>query len=130
MPSQSGRKICDFPRFDVLVLAMSTNAMNSLYFMLSGAGEFLPFCGLDDEYVGYRVLRKINALDLHRSKIVRDGDDVIELVDPVIVAEAVKSYDVFRCSVGTVDLFVSDRFKEIVESEHLSGFNFQKVRLI
>lgn len=119
------RELSDFPIFHPIVRCMSKRALDVLGEALKDDVEFLPLNGVDGGYIGFHCTRWMEVSDLssvpknvsihstgfvprfHKGKIVNSN----AFADPRMVAK----------------LFVSQRVKELVEDNNLSGLDFYNV---
>lgn len=87
------------------------------------------------ENTGYKIanlLDIVDALDLEHSKY-----DVFELDDEKIISvkkyalkeEMVQGHDIFRLKDYTIPIFISERIKDVIENNSLTGFAFIEVEV-
>jgi hypothetical protein len=93
-------------------------------------GEFLPLRCKEAEWVLFNVTRKIDVLDLERSKITyfKSSGNVMDFVEMIFNPEALRDELLFRIPQrGGNDVFVTDAFAALVEQHGLTGFNLKLV---
>lgn len=129
VPETMGRSVCDFPIFYSIVRCFSHRAIEALLPYIKGALEVLPLDGLDDAYAGVHCIRWVEgAADLEgvdQSRISIHSSAFV----PKLHAQSVAGLDVFGVPEMITKLFVSERFKNAVESAKLAGLEFREVAL-
>jgi hypothetical protein len=94
-------------------------------------GEFLPLRCKEAEWVLFNVMRKIDALDVERSKLSyfkSSPGEVMSLLEPAFKPELLHGELIFRIPQrGGSDVFVTDAFASLVEQHGLTGFNLKLV---
>ena len=89
----------------------------------------LPLDGLDDAYVGVHCTRWLegaaNLAGVDQDKTSIHSANFV----PRLNAKAVAGYDVFGVPEMITKLFVSERFKDVVEQHELVGLQFKEVTL-
>lgn len=82
------------------------------------------------EYKVANLLDIIDALDLEHSKydVFTLGDEKIISVEKYALNnQMVQGHDIFRLKDDTIPVFVSERMKDIIENNSLTGFAFIEV---
>jgi hypothetical protein len=96
---------------------------------IEGGLEVLPLDGLDDAYVGVHCIRWVegaaNLIGVDQDKVSIHSANFV----PRMNAKALGSYDVFGVPEMITKLFVSERFKDLVERQGLVGLQFREVAL-
>src|SRR3989339_394973 len=109
----------DFPSLlsgDLLVF--SPKAVDCLKDLLNPYGEFLPVNCDNDDYILFNVTNVIDALDFEKSDVqcFTHSNDIKNILKYVFIKEKVINEDIFRIKqMPQVDIFVNDKFVEIVE---------------
>ncbi len=123
------RPTCDFPIFYSIVRCFSRRVLHALSACIEGGLEVLPLDGLDDAYVGVHCIRWLEgAADLagvDQDKVSIHSANFV----PRLNAKAVQGYDVFGVPEMVTKLFVSERFKDVVEQHGFTGLQFREVTL-
>jgi|688.fasta_scaffold205029_2 hypothetical protein len=116
----------DYPCLDLNTPAFSQRAVDALGSMLADNGELLPLKTKIGKYYAFNCLTKIDALDVKKSEIERPYLDEIALDVPYFVFRKSKLKDatLFRIAELPSSYFVTNLFKERVESAGLNGMNF------
>lgn len=106
-------------------LILSETARNSLNEFLSPVGEFLEVDAPVEGFIGYRVLLEIrDCVNLEKSDYSRYDNGNILVRKPVLYEEKVANTDIFSLPEAPTSVFVSQKFKDAVESAKLTGFDF------
>jgi hypothetical protein len=94
-------------------------------------GEFLPLRCKEAEWVLFNVTRKIDALDVEKSKLSyfkSSPGKVMSLLEPAFKPDVLRGELIFRIPQrGGGDVFVTDAFASLVEQHGLTGFNLKLV---
>jgi hypothetical protein len=129
VPETKRRPTCDFPIFYSIVRCFSRRALQALSACIEGGLEVLPLDGLDDAYVGVHCIRWVegaaNLIGVDQDKVSIHSANFV----PRMNAKALGSYDVFGVPEMITKLFVSERFKDLVERQGLVGLQFREVAL-
>ncbi|WP_321790362.1 imm11 family protein [Burkholderia pyrrocinia] len=121
------KKDSDFQSMLSPFLIFSKKALDALAPFLQGSGELLPVEAPVDGMTGFHVTRVLeDAVDLEASKFkVYPQATVFNKI--VLLESRVEGVDLFRLKEEPATVFVSERFKEAVESSKLKGFDFGDV---
>ena len=116
----------DYPCLDLNTPAFSRRAVDALGSMLTDNGELLPLKTKIGEYYAFNCMTKIAALDIKKSEIERPCLDEIALDVPyfVFLKVKLKGATFFRIPELPNSYFVTNVFKERVDSAGLNGMNF------
>lgn len=129
VPETKRRPSCDFPIFYSIVRCISRRALHALSAYIETGLEVLPLDGLDDAYVGVHCTRWLegaaNLAGVDQDKTSIHSANFV----PRLNAKAVAGYDVFGVPEMITKLFVSERFKDVVEQHELVGLQFKEVTL-
>ena len=122
------RPHCDFPIFHPIVRCISNRACEALGWQLRGSMELLPLQGLAGEYVGAHCIRWLDAacfdgIDLNRVSVNST------LFVPTLRAESIDGNDIFGIREMITKVFVSEKVRQIIESNELVGCEFHRVPL-
>ncbi|AUS09236.1 hypothetical protein C1X05_10660 [Laceyella sacchari] len=112
-------------------LVFSDRAFNELQKFLKDKVEGLPLIHPQKEYYAIHVMNAIDAIDYHHAVIRQLSTGLkVGFERYAFIPEKVKNEHVFRIwlddRIGSM-VFVSDEFKEAVESKGLVGFQFTEV---
>ena len=83
------------------------------------------------EYVAINTLNFIDAYDMSLSQYnyKEEADHYFFKYDGVYLdKEVCKDYDIFRCKLSHVPLYVSERIKDLVEEKGWKGFSFNEMK--
>ncbi|NHZ90100.1 hypothetical protein F2P45_13900 [Massilia sp. CCM 8733] len=106
-------------------LILSETARNALNEFLSPVGEFLEVDAPVEGFIGYRVLLHIcDCVNLEKSDYSRYDNGNILVRKPVLYEEKVANAHIFSLPEAPTSVFVSQKFKDAVESAKLTGFDF------
>lgn len=128
MEPEKGRDLSDAPGFTFPVF--SRHALNCLERLISKDVEILPLDFQEREYLGINVITVLDAIDYEKSiyKTFRDGKRIMAFKKYVFLPNVIKDIPIFRIiDEKTGYAFVSDKFKQVVEENNLSGFKFKLV---
>jgi hypothetical protein len=119
----------DYPCLGLITPAFSSRAVDALGEMLTENGELLPLETDVGEYYAFNCMTKIDALDVDRSRLDRKQvDEVAGMIDYFVFhKDKLDGASIFRIPELPNPHFVTDRFKERVETAHLNGFEFSIV---
>lgn len=87
----------------------------------------------DNRYKVANVIEHLDALDLNNSVYdyyELDDEKILSVEKYALKKDKVKGYDIFKLSDDTIPIFVSDKFKKIVEENSLIGFQFLEVKVV
>ena len=131
-PSDERRPKSAFPLIGLSsVLVLSNEAKLLLQKLLLGHGELLPLDCDGERYWAFNTLNLVDVVDLDRSEVDYFEDDRTEILN--IRRYALKSLDDFSLPIfkvpqmNSVDIFVSEDFRKVVEDAKLDGLAFQEV---
>lgn len=85
----------------------------------------------NDEYFIVNIIGYVDGLDVINSQVrMIDNNYIIDIYKYVFNGNACK-YDIFKLKINnkirTTDIFVNDKFKNIIEQYQLTGLTFKKV---
>ena len=89
-----------------------------------------------EEYKNYKVANVttlLDALDLENSIydfFELDDEKILSVEKYALKKEEISNYDIFKLEGETIPIFVSERFKKIVEENSLVGFKFLEVKVV
>jgi hypothetical protein len=122
----------DYPHFwDCPIPVFSKKAVHVLSDFLKGKAEALPLHHCEKSFFGIHVINAIDAIDYNQAIVrqldtgLRVGYDKYEFIQEKIVGEHI--FRIFLYDRVQWKVFVSDGFKEMVESNGLVGFQFNEV---
>lgn len=120
--------LSDAPGFTIPVF--SRHALECLKPLIERNIEILPLDFKEKEYFGINILTVLDAINYEKSiyKTFRDGVRIMAFKKYVFSADIIKDVSLFKITdERTRYAFVSDEFKNIVETNKLSGFKFKLV---
>ena len=108
-------------------LVFSERALDVLEPVLRDSGEILKIDAPIKDMYGFHVTRVIeNAVDMDASKFkVYPQAAVFNKI--FLLKSRLEGIDIFRLKESPVTVFVSERFRELVEKNKLKGFDFGEV---
>ncbi|ARL38824.1 imm11 family protein [Burkholderia pseudomallei] len=108
-------------------LVFSQRALDVLAPVLRGSGEILQVEAPTKDMFGFHVTRVVeNAVDMDASKFkVYPQATVFNKI--FLLKSRVEGVDIFRLKESPATVFVSERFRELVEQNKLKGFEFGEV---
>ena len=86
--------------------------------------------------LGYHVAnvcKVIDALDLGNSKydlFELDDEKILSVEKYALKKEVIKDYNIFKLENDTIPTFVSEEFKNKIEEDNLTGFQFLEVKVV
>ena len=107
---------------------MSRKAQRLLSAVIGDSAEFLELDGLGGEYVGFHCVEWIDCSDAEHLKSEYGSIHSAEFI-PSLCLSKIEGRDLFGHPAMLTKLFVSSRFKEIVDLEGISGAQFIAVSL-
>ncbi len=124
------KPVADFSRITLMPLA-SARARTVIEPLVQGQVEFLPFETPVGPYYGLNV-RYVDCLDISRAKVKRFSDGrILRVITYAFRWEKLKDIHIFRIpELNLSRLFVSDEFKRLVETHHLTGLLFYPVPMV
>jgi hypothetical protein len=118
----------DFPNlFLPGVPVFSLRAVDVLKNMLQENGEILPLSCNEGEYYAYNVTTTIDALDESKSELERfkSSGRIMEVSRYVFFGDRLIDASIFKIpQFPRTDVYVTDKFRKIVDDNHLIGFDF------
>ena len=128
MEPQKGLELSDAPGFIIPVI--SKNALEYLYKLIEKDVEILPLMSNEGEYFALNITLILDAINYNESeyKTYRDGKRIMVFEKYSFIPERIINRHIFKI----IDekrrfAFVSDEFKEAVETNNLKGFIFDLV---
>ena len=82
------------------------------------------------EFKVVNLLDTVDALDLSHSKynfFEVDNEKILYVQKYALKKDVVDGYDMFRLKNDTISVFVSEKFKKIIEEKKMKGFDFLEV---
>ena len=120
----------DFPYFYGSPV-MSDRAISVLSPIMKDAVEYLQLIFDEKEYSMVNVVRVLNVIDYDKAKYVKfsNGNKILAFQKYSFrMCDELLNNDIFKLvDESSRDPFVSDRFKQTVEDNHLTGFKFELV---
>ena len=84
------------------------------------------------EYKIANLLDVVDALDLEHSQydlFELDNEKIISVEKYALKEEMVFGHDIFRLKDDTIPIFISERIRDIIENNSLTGFAFIEVEV-
>ena len=81
-------------------------------------------------YYVANIINLIAAVDKEKSEYFELAPDRYSFVSFVLKEEAIRDFDIFRLKEYDVQAFASERFKKMIKNNKLTGFNFNKVKIV
>ena len=128
MEPEKGLELGDAPGFVFPVF--SRKALKCLEPLISKNVEILPLEFNEKEYLGNNIITVLDAIDYEKSiyKTYRDGKRIMAFKKYAFLPDVIENVSIFKISdEKTRYAFVSDEFKQTVEKNNLSGFQFKLV---
>lgn len=125
---EKGLDLADNMWLSTPVPAFSDKAKQLVEGLLGDTVEFLPTISKEGTFWLVNVTTVLNCVDYEKSEIVRFpfSERIMDIPRFVFREEVVKGVDMFKIKDKPLRFpFVSDRFKELVESSGLTGFGFR-----
>lgn len=129
-----GREVCDFPKFwgALGVLMISERARKCLEDIIGRYVEFIPVCANGKPYYIVNLLNVLDAVDYSKSVFrVLDTGLVVGLEKYAFSEDRLQGNDMFKILLNgriySTEIFVSDKIKQTIEENGLSGVKFIKV---
>ncbi|WP_297422739.1 DUF1629 domain-containing protein [Clostridium sp.] len=88
---------------------------------------------INNTYKVANVITVLDALDLKNSKydlFELDDEKILSVEKYALKRDKIKDYNIFKLKDDTIPTFVSEEFKNKVEENNLTGFQFLEVRVI
>ena len=124
--SDKEKPLSDAPYFFVPVF--SKKALECLYAIMADDVEVLPLEYDDGEYYAINVVSVIDVIDYEKSDFIKfnNSDKIMLFKSYAFCKDKIKDQNIFKI----IDeprrrAFVSEKFKQIVDENHLTGFNFE-----
>lgn len=128
MEPEKNLELSDAPGF--ILPVFSRHALSCLEALIAPHIEVLPLQFTEREFLGINVTTVLDAIDYEKSiyKTFSDGKRIMTFKKYAFWADVVRDVPIFKI----IDekpryAFVSDEFKQTVESNNLSGFIFKLV---
>lgn len=129
MEPEKGLELSDAPGFTIPVF--SKEALKVLQPLIKDCVEVLELSFAEREYYGINVISVLNVIDYEKAQYIKfKSSDRIMLFTKYVfrMCDGLKEHHIFKI----VDeprrgAFVSEKFKEIVEKNKLTGFKFELV---
>ena len=83
-----------------------------------------------EEYYVANVCKLIEAVDMGQSEYIELMPGKYVFVSFAVKEEKISDFDIFRLKENDVQIFVSEKFKNIIKSNKLTGFDFTKVKVV
>lgn len=87
----------------------------------------------DNTYKVVNVTKHLEALDLENSVydfFELDDEKILSVEKYALKQDVIKNYNIFKLNDEPIPIFVSERFKDIVEENSLVGFQFLEVKVV
>lgn len=81
-------------------------------------------------YYVANIINLIAAVDMEKSEYFEILPDRYSFVSFVLKEEAIRGFDIFRLKEYDVQAFSSEKFKKMIKNNKLTGFNFNKVKIV
>jgi len=108
-------------------IVFSAAAFGALSPLLDGKGDVLSVAAPIDGVRGFHVTQVIDgAVDMNASKF-KVYSEAIVFSRIVLLEKKIEDVDIFRLKEKPATVFVSKRFKEVVLSSKLKGFDFGEI---
>ena len=119
----------DYPCLELTTPVFSKRAVDALGGMLTKNGELLRLDSPTGEYYAFNLLRKVDVLDSKKSDVagLGPGERVLRINYHVFKPKLVEKETIFRIPQQPNLYFVTEQFKNRVESAALNGLSFIKV---
>lgn len=128
MEPEKNLELSDAPGF--ILPVFSRHALSCLEPLIAPHIEALPLQFTEREFMGINVTTVLDAIDYGKSvyKTFRDGKRIMAFKKYVFRSDVVRDVPIFKINdERSRYAFVSDEFKQTVESNNLSGFIFKLV---
>jgi len=120
----------DKPNFLPMLPVFTSKTLKYLQPVVESEGEILPLINKEDELYAFNVTNILDkAIDLDKSQVLflRDGKSIKRIEKYCFYREKVSNSYVFRLKEFPTPIFVTSKFKEIVDRKELTGFRFKEV---
>lgn len=127
LAKKNRQELSDAPGFEFLIL--SPRAYDVLQNVMGKSIEVLDVLYDNEKYYGINILSVIDVLDYEKSEYETfDNSDKIMAIDKYCfkITKELEQNHIFKIK-EEKHYFVSEKFKTIVEENHLKGFKFQLV---
>jgi hypothetical protein len=121
-------------------LIFSDNLINKISHLVNDSIQYLAIIITNKKnntnLLGYHVAnvcKVIDALDLGNSKydlFELDDEKILSVEKYALKKEAIKNYNIFKLENDTIPTFVSEEFKNKIEEDNLTGFQFLEVKVV
>jgi len=93
-------------------------------------GEFLPLKFRDSIYYFFHVTNFISALDKEKSEFsCFSNGEIMVMMSLVLRKEVLNGNEIFRLNEDPVDIYLSEKYKDLIESSDILGALFEEVAL-
>lgn len=119
----------DCPYLTAGIPVFSKRALHALLPLIKDEIEVLPLDCPSGEYFIASVLNILDCLDISRSEIERfeATGNIKRIINHVFDPKCIGEHHIFRIPERRLSqVFVTDRFKEVVEEHQLSGMRFEE----
>lgn len=122
----------DFPSLASSMPVFSQRACDVLKEILEGSGQLLPLACDEGKYFAFNVTNLCDAFDKNASQVTElPGGGIIMVQKYVLFGSRIKDEPIFKVpETAVLHVFVNQRFKDIVDSNNLKGFLFERVEVI
>ncbi len=120
----------DFPSFATHVPVFSSRAVGALRGLLEENGEILPLSCDEGEYIAFNVTEIVDALHEPTSTIKRfqSSGRIMDVLTHNFLIDRLYGAIIFKIpQVPLMNVYVTDRFRDIVTASDLQGFRFDQV---
>lgn len=117
----------DFPPLTASAIVCSERAANILRPMLNSSAELLPLKGNKEKYFLINVTCVIDCLDMERSILQRfaSSNRIMRVLHYAWKSDCLGNTEIFKLPEFVRSYhFVTDKFKQVVESHNLRGLTF------
>lgn len=123
----TGGELGDFPSLIAHIPVFSEKAANLLKKDLLLHGEILPLRGARGFYYAYNVTKIVDALIINKCDVIKFPDGrIMDIKKYVFDPKKLSSVCIFKVPEMLLsDVYVTDVFKQEVETHNLRGFDFR-----
>ena len=122
------REFSNTPGFAPHIPVFDNKAVSELSCMLKNEAEILPLHSEDGTFYAINVIDVLDCIDYKKSeyKTFRDGKRIMCFTKYSFIESIIKKHNIFKIKDEPLKRpFVSDEFKNIVQSSGLIGFKFE-----
>ena len=107
---------------------INKRAFEELRNILENKVELLPVIYQHEEYYLMNVLNVLDCLDMDKSKVIMLSENKIMFIDKYYFKyDIIKNEDIFLVMQHRIEILISDRLKNKIESRNLKGLQFEEV---